>query len=482
VQLTGPEYRQTIFGKQFTFLNFTTDLAGPVWLNLLLNSHFQIRHSMYVLLSASVVLRKSLNHLSNALIQRLLLPTCVALSLFLTATNVSAQSRTVTNADVVYNDDGTISVTITIADTNPVEIDLVVTPSASASTSASTSTASSGGQCVSSGQDYLQAIDNFNAQCTQPRVDCDPYDGLWYCSTANMTEKPDVVVSSITEVPSSASPADSGTSDDDHSAGSTDDSVVTSTPVVVSLPVPTPESRSAGGNSFGKIANGDLLALHYDNAPDPDDGHALVAGRVLKDFYGLESVIAVNGTHGYQRRVNFNQNSESLFDQAWPSGLNAYRDWAGSVATSAALWSETVSRGSKVWVAEGGPSDFTADVLRAMPAEHRRGVTVVQHSHGWNENNTKPSNIAYVDSQATYQRIDNGNLDGNGTADLNRQSSAFVQAALASQWGQLWRSAFNYLSPNNKLDFSDTVEFLWLLDIPLSQVANPDDFANKYLR
>ena len=146
---------------------------------------------------------------------------------------------------------------------------------------------------------------------------------------------------------------------------------------------------------------------------------------------------AVNGTYGYLRRGNFNTNSESLFAAAWPSGLNAFRDRDGSVATSAAMWSATIAEGNKVWVAEGGPSDFTADVLRAMPASQRSSVTVVQHSHGWNEDNTSDANIAFVESQANYIRIDNGNLDNNNTADLNRQSQSFVNIALASQWGCL---------------------------------------------
>ena len=193
-------------------------------------------------------------------------------------------------------------------------------------------------------------------------------------------------------------------------------------------------------------------------------------------------MLAVNGAHGYQLRNAFNTNSESLFALAWPSGLNAFRDRDGSIATSVALWSETISQGNQVFVAEGGPSDFTADVLRAMPASQRSSVTVVQHSMGFNQDNTRSDNLQFVIDQANYFLIDNGNLGNNATADLNQQSQFFVNQALSSQWGDLWQAAFDYLSPNDKLDFSDTVELLWLLDIPLSQVAGPDDFANMFFR
>ena len=193
-----------------------------------------------------------------------------------------------------------------------------------------------------------------------------------------------------------------------------------------------------------------------------------------------KNVIAVNGTHGWQRRGAFNTNSESLFAAAWPNGLNAFRDWDGSVAASASLWTSYAANGNNIWVAEGGPSDFTADVLRAMPAAYRKQVTVVQHSHGWNENNTRPSNVSYVETSANYIRIPNGNLSNNGSADLNMNSSAFISRALNSRWGNLWEPAFTYLDPNQRLDFSDTVELLWLSQISVAQVGNPDEFADYF--
>ena len=124
--------------------------------------------------------------------------------------------------------------------------------------------------------------------------------------------------------------------------------------------------------------------------------------------------------------------------------------------------------------------DFTADVLRAMPAELRKNVFVIQHSTGWNVNNTSVANRAYVRNAANYKTIGDGNTPNNGTADFNNKSDSFVTKALNSQWGALWTRAFNYLNPDSKLDFSDTVELLHILSVPVSQVSTVNDFAREY--
>lgn len=425
----------------------------------------------------------------------------------LTAVSVPglAQDSVVTRAEAFYNNDGSISVGITLDDGNPVSLELLINPPPSQATTAAQS-------CISTGETYVEALDNYKNSCPLPATDCDPYEGQWYCASFNLNEKPSLqtavapvadgnsvsvsVISVNVESTAEAAAQSQVEAGPETVAGFSIEVVAPVeepiAPVVVTLPDPVSvagEENTAQVNNnilvnpaLGKIESGDLLVLHYDNAPDPDDGHALVAGRVIKDYYGFESVLAVNGTYGYQRRGNFNTNSESLFAAAWPSGLNAFRDRDGSVATSAAIWSEAVSQGNQVWVMEGGPSDFTADVLRSMPESHHSSVNVVQHSHGWNEDNTNPVNVAFVESRANYIRIDNGNLSNNNTANLNQQSQNFVNIALSSQWSDLWRAAFDYLSPNDKLDFSDTVELLWVLDIPLSQISGPDDFAEMFLR
>ena len=228
-------------------------------------------------------------------------------------------------------------------------------------------------------------------------------------------------------------------------------------------------------------SGGDLLSLHYDNAPDDDDTHALVAGRVLVDTFGVRAM-AINGTYGDGRRDQFNRESEEVFAIAWPNGLDAFNDRDGSIVAAAAMWSETISNGGTVYVAEGGPSDFTVEVLRELPAGQRSSVTVVQHSD-WNEINTSNSNFDFVRDVTNYIRIDDGNHPNNDTADLETRSNptGFINAARDSVWSEAWNAAFDFLNPANRLDFSDTVEALFILDVPLSRVADWNDFSDEFL-
>ena len=83
-----------------------------------------------------------------------------------------------------------------------------------------------------------------------------------------------------------------------------------------------------------------------------------------------------------------------------------------------------------------------------------------------------------------YIRIDDGNQPDNGTADLETRGNPddFIDAAFSSLWAVQWQAAFDYLDPDAKLDFSDTVEVLYILDVPLSRVSDWVDFADEFLR
>jgi len=81
-----------------------------------------------------------------------------------------------------------------------------------------------------------------------------------------------------------------------------------------------------------------------------------------------------------------------------------------------------------------------------------------------------------------YIRIDDGNQPNNDTADLETRSNpqGFIEDALDSQWGEAWEAAFDFLNPANRLDFSDTVEALHILDVPLSRVRDWNDFGDEF--
>jgi len=51
------------------------------------------------------------------------------------------------------------------------------------------------------------------------------------------------------------------------------------------------------------LKTNDLLALHYDNCPDKDDGHAIPAGKSIVEKFGINNVMVVNGRYGMQQTV-----------------------------------------------------------------------------------------------------------------------------------------------------------------------------------
>jgi len=245
-------------------------------------------------------------------------------------------------------------------------------------------------------------------------------------------------------------------------------------------------TSSDGTASIGRLAAGDLVALHYDNCPDRDDGHAVVAGKAVVSKLGLENVLVVNGTCGDAVRSRYQPSSVDVLRATWgDSWLDGFGQQDASVNRSADAWAAVLSNGGKVWVADGGPSDFTARVLGQIgeryPSVDRKRVHVIQHSHGggFNESNTSSANLALVRNEATYITIANGNQGPNGTAKLNQVSSSFVQRARASRLAAAWEAAFDYLNPSRRLDFSDTVELLYIVNDTETRTVN--EFASRYL-
>jgi len=244
-------------------------------------------------------------------------------------------------------------------------------------------------------------------------------------------------------------------------------------------PVTAPAPSGSGG--VGRLGGGDLLSLHYDNCPDTDDGHAMAAGFSLTQTLGITPLV-VNGTCGDPRRGQYKRQSQSVVDASFGSALNAETDRSGAVSSATDAFAGVLANGADVWIAEGGPSDFTADVLRLLasryPGLDRRRIHVVQHST-WNERNTESRDLRFVRSVTDYIRLEDGNHT-NATANLNQRSSSFVSRARSSRYNNAWNAAFVYLNPNVRLDFSDTVELLYIIGDGATR--NPDDFAGRYLR
>ena len=244
------------------------------------------------------------------------------------------------------------------------------------------------------------------------------------------------------------------------------------------------QSVSTGNTEYNR--NTDLIALHFDHAPDRDDGHAAVAGLMVTERLGL-NVHVVAGTYGLFNRDRYVPASEALMSTVWGSNwLNAHSNFAGSVSATVNRWSAVLGAGGTIWVAEGGQADFTAAVVRQIQQLHtefdtRQRIRVVQHSQ-WNEDHATPSDLSFVQSNTRYIRIDDGN-NPNGTADLRFEShnnGDFVARARSGRYANEWNAAFNYLSPSDKLDFSDTVELLHILGIGRTQIADVNDFGDFF--
>jgi hypothetical protein len=252
-------------------------------------------------------------------------------------------------------------------------------------------------------------------------------------------------------------------------------------------------TASSDSGSIDFDPSKDLISLHYDNAPDRDDGHSTVAAKTIVDTYDL-NVVVVSGTYG-TNGSDYDPSSEAVMDATWGEDgwINAHSDTEEAVNEVGQLWLQTIENGGNVYVAEGGQSDFT--FAAATYVQEHGGDTskihIVQHSN-WNENNTSDGVLDQLECMGVkYTKIDDGN-SANSTADLNVTGSSssadyFEEAALNSQWADAWQSAFNYLDPNTdtgnyntggRIDFSDTVELLYILG--LNEIETVEDFADTF--
>ncbi|NBD15594.1 MAG: hypothetical protein GVY04_05430 [Cyanobacteria bacterium] len=228
----------------------------------------------------------------------------------------------------------------------------------------------------------------------------------------------------------------------------------------------------------------DLISLHYDHAPDKDDGHATVAGKVLADTYGFDHVV-VGGAHG-KNGNRYNPASESVMDATWgvDGWINAHDDRQAAIQELGQTWLATIQNGGQVLVAEGGQADTSLGAAEYVSDNggDLSKIKIIQHSN-WNIQQYSDGVLdALNDLGVEHIKIDDGNRS-NDTADLNTTNSSvsnFVSTALDSKWSNAWEAAFEYYNPEIRLDFSDTVEVLHILSIGLDEVANATDFADLY--
>ncbi|MCX6996175.1 MAG: hypothetical protein NTV49_03605 [Kiritimatiellaeota bacterium] len=221
------------------------------------------------------------------------------------------------------------------------------------------------------------------------------------------------------------------------------------------------------------VAESDLLSLHYDHAPDKDDGQSAAADRtILESMFGVnwikKHVVAVSGAYGKNAR-RFNVDSDVVMDAAWNdcgSWLAGHANRERAVAELTRRWGEVLKAGGDIWVKEGGQSDITAAVVEGIrqrwpDLDTTRHIHVVQHS-AWNENQTTEGALEYTRKYTDYIKI----RDANAYLNVKGGDRAFEKAAREHRvFGVVWKSAFAYYNPEQRIDFSDTGELMHILRI-----------------
>lgn len=217
----------------------------------------------------------------------------------------------------------------------------------------------------------------------------------------------------------------------------------------------------------------DFISLHYDHAPDKDDGHSVAADRtILQSMFGIEWIrlhtVAVSGTYGKNAKT-FNTGSDAVMDAAWNGcgdWLAAHKNRESAVGELVVRWTKTMQAGGDVWVKEGGQSDVTAAVLERIQKgsptlDTAKRVHVVQHSN-WNENQTTEAALAYTKRNSDYIRI----RDANDYLKVEGGDAGFEKTALQHPvYGPGWKAAFAYYDPKKRIDFSDTGELMKIVGL-----------------
>jgi len=267
--------------------------------------------------------------------------------------------------------------------------------------------------------------------------------------------------------------------------------------LVLAIVAPTVVWAASPSNIFD--LDRDLFLAQFDSKTDVDDLHSVagVATMLRDPRLAKVNYHAVAGAYGIQEGlyVPSPQLFNLAFGKYW-SDAHQHREQA--LEKVAQLVSHTLSNGGHVWVADAGQSDFTADWLKRvndlnLPVNSKAQVHVVQHSD-WNESVTSGEKLAYVRQHADYQRIEDGNVLGNGTPGLRLESDHLWERALSSNAnGAIWRLARDLANEfngkegryNNSaiaaggMDFSDVSESCWIFGY--AQLTDAEAFFAEFL-
>jgi len=212
------------------------------------------------------------------------------------------------------------------------------------------------------------------------------------------------------------------------------------------------------------------------------------AGDNLKAAYLTETNMrGQRANDGRTRR----QRANEVAALAYSTYLDTGESWNNAVNAQAAKWWSVLSAGGSVKVADGGPMDFTANVLDRLKNFHSassaqlKRVQVFQHSAGFNQQKTLADNLRAVKLLADYRLIPNGNVLGNGTAGFQPASLGGTTSGSFADWARnrnecsaAWNVALNNFSA--RIDFSDTVEYLAIIGSATQSITDINSFASFF--
>lgn len=242
----------------------------------------------------------------------------------------------------------------------------------------------------------------------------------------------------------------------------------------------------------------DLLLVHYDCKTDVDDLHSVAAFYTLINHSAYSSIRyhAVAGAYGEQKGLYVPPNK--LFQKAFGKNWSdAHKDRAMAVKSVKLKAKVILENQGDVWIAEAGQSDFSADLVQALQKDLpdtnlAQRIHVVQHSD-WNEEVATDEKLTFVKNNTDYQKINDGNFLNNGTPGFNSASFTGWENRISNpEVKKVWELAVKlsdryngkdgrYLNDSiaaGGLDFSDTSEVCWILDI--EDIKDIDDFFNRF--
>lgn len=242
----------------------------------------------------------------------------------------------------------------------------------------------------------------------------------------------------------------------------------------------------------------DLLLAHYDFKTDVDDLHSAAAFATIltsPEFSGIDHH-AVAGTYGIQDGLYVlpNELMEEAFGKQWS---DAHADKAKALKKVLKKCRSTLKSGGNIWIAEGGQSDFTADLVREIKSaspdtDLKSRIHVVQHSD-WNEEVTSPDALNFVKENTSYHKIADGNGEGNGTPCFRTEENVSWKSFIEdSHLVQVWELSMALSNVSNGVDgrysnkaiieggfdFSDTAEVSWILGLDMDE--DVEGFFRKF--